>query len=283
MPTGPALALVTRIAVLAARVDHLVAALRLPGRAPLRDAIGGVAATLLHAPERDALGAALYDVSLSRARTFVPRWESTWLSASLPAAPARVLIGGAGTGREARHLRALGHTIDALEPAPRSASRCRAAVPDAIVATATYQQLAAAVLDGVSNDASPIASRHYDAVLLGWTSLMHVTSSAERARLFAALARIAPEGPWLATFYPRERAAPHGSAHRVGARAGRALAALRRAPITPAGDTERFGLICGFVDGLPREELESHARAHGRRVRWDGEDEGALRITLHRA
>ncbi|MCC6213566.1 MAG: hypothetical protein IT376_01765 [Polyangiaceae bacterium] len=266
-----------------AMAERLAPRLRLPGAAPIaaRELVGGIAGAWLHKDERDALGAALYDAGRRRARQRLAEWERRWFQGALPPAPARLLIGGAGTGREAVALAAAGYRVDALEPAPESAAECRRALgPAASVAEATYEALAASVLDDAPSPAARLASRRYDAVLLGWTSYMHVVAREERARLLLALDRLAPEGPILVTFRLASRARPRGASHRVGRALGARLASRRRPPPAPAGDHERFGVACGFLVGLTEADLVAEARAAGREVRWDGEVDGTARASL---
>jgi len=101
-------------------------------------------------------------------------WEARWFERRLPPAPARVLVGGAGTGREPVALVAAGYDVDCLEPARELVDRCRRAVPGGVVLQATYEELAAAVLDGAGGPAAAVAGQSYDAGVLGWTSLSYV-------------------------------------------------------------------------------------------------------------
>ena len=270
----------------AAHADRVGARVHAPAsaRVALRELLGGLAGTCLHEEERAALGRALYDATRRRARDHVPSWESTWFAQTLPQPPARVLVGGAGSGREAQHLERRGYRVDALEPAPGSAQECRARLADdAQVACASYESLSAAVLEGVPNAASPVARRSYDAALLGWTSLMHVTDASERLRLLRALDARCPQGPILLTFHPSRHARARGPGHRVGRALGSALRHLRSDRVEGADDALRFGVQSGFLRGLDPEELEASARAVGRVACVDGEDEGTLRMHLTRA
>lgn len=264
-------------------IERLAPRVRLPAAVPLaaRELVGGIAGAWLHKDERDALGATLYDAGRRLARQRLAAWEHRWFQGTLPPAPARLLIGGAGTGREAVALASEGYRVDALEPAPASAGECRRALgPASLVAEATYEALAAAVLDAAPNPAAGLACRRYDAVVLGWTSYMHVVTPEERARVLLALDQLAPRGPILVTFRLASRARPRGAPHRLGRAVGARLASRRRPTPAPAGENERFGVACGFLVGLTEAELVAEARQAGREARWDGEGDGTARASL---
>lgn len=263
--------------------ERLAARSGLAPSAPLaaRELLGGLAGTWLDADERASLGRDLYDAARERARAHVPDWERQWLAETLPPPPARILVGGAGTGREAVALLRSGYRVDALEPAPESAGACRRALgAPAVVAAVTYEQLAAAVLDGAHGLASELARERYDAVLLGWTSYMHLVTPEVRARVLLALDALCPSGPILITFRPADRARRRGTAHRVGRALGATLGCARRHPPSPAGAEERFGVACGFLVGITVADLAREAAACGRVVRMDGEDDGTVRASL---
>lgn len=248
----------------------------------LREATHGVLAAALHPDERSALGVALYESRLGTTREKLAPWEEAWFEADLPAPPGRILVGGAGDGREASWLAARGHHVAAFDPGTQATSRSQRALAASggVAVRATYEEWAAVVLDhrGI-RDANPALSARYDGVLLGWTSVMHVTDDHERSRLIETCDRICPDGPILLTFYPADRARPRGRAHRMGLRLGRRIARLRGGVELPA-DRESFGFACGFLRGWTVDEIESLAARFGRCAEWRGDDEGCLRVTL---
>jgi hypothetical protein len=212
----------------------------------------------------------LNQVSLGRAaaRARLAPWEEAWLARRLPPPPARVLVGGAGHGVEAAYLASAGYRVDALEPAAAAARACAAHAEE--VWTARFEDLSRVVLDGA---AGPLAGRRYDAVLLGWGSLSHVLDARERQRLFAAVARLAPAGPILASFILVTDETAPGRADRLGRRAGRALARLRRLPSPRDDGALLLGHWFGFIHQFTVDEIEALARACGRTVVWEHDDE----------
>jgi hypothetical protein len=241
---------------------------------------GGFLAEALTEAERNELGAALYDGAHRGPRAGgLFAWERDWFARRLPRPPARILVGGAGDGREAAPLAAQGYELDAFEPAARPAAACAARLGrSGRVVTCRYQDLSAAVLDGAGGPATSFVSRRYAAVLLGWGSLTHVLDAEERRRLLAACARLCPEGPVLASFWLRasDEVATPGRAERAGRALGRALGRLRGAePLQGC----RFGWWYGFGYAFGRAEIEALAAGAGRRVLWE-EASGYPHVTL---
>lgn len=191
-------------------------------------------------------------------------WEETWFADRLPRAPARVLVGGAGGGREAAALVERGYVVDAFDPSAPLVDVARERVgPDGRVAVAGYEDLAA--------DRMPagLLRPPYDAALLGWGSLMHVLAAPVREALFRRLDALCPRGPILASFYWRPgRERPRPAAWERGRRLGRWLVRARR--LAPQGDTQHlFGANIGFGWEYTRAEVEALAAACGRTVVWE--------------
>lgn len=231
-------------------------------QAAVHGALGGALVEALSDAEQTALTARLYAVSGAGPRGLFD-WERAWF-AGLP--PGRLLVGGAGAGREVRALRALGHAVDALEPVPT----LRGALIEAgaaQVAVADYGALADAVLDRATGPAATLEGP-YAAVLLGWGSLTHVLGTAERARLLRACHALCPAGPILASFWLT--GSPHAQAPsraaRLGRRLGRAAGRLRGHPPAPA--TRQFTRWAGFGACLTPAEVEALGLAVGRCTQW---------------
>lgn len=243
----------------------------------IRETAHGVLAHALDRDERQQLGITLYEDRLGSVRSELMAWERAWFAQDLPPPPARVLVGGAGAGRELRALEAMGYEVGGLEPGPDAVHRCIGALSSrAIAACATYEQLAAVVLDGANlPELEALVAKPWDASILGWTSMMHVLDDAERSRLFATFDRIT-RGPILGTFYPTSRAQRPGRPHALGTSIGRALGRARG--VAASGESESFGFACGFLRGWTRDEVERRAREVGREVLWRGDD-GCVRFT----
>jgi len=244
---------------------------------------GGFLSAALSTDERSALGIHLYDVSPAHRGTGLQPWEEAWLRRRLPPPPARLFVGGCGAGRELVALAASGYALDACEPAASLCATARARLGDqARVVGCSYEDLSAAILDGADNAAAPLAAARYDAVLLGWGSLTHVLDGGERVRLMRALDRLCPRGPILASFWSErfDRAPSADRAYRLGAAAGRAVAALRKLPGAPA--SELFTLHAGFAHRFTRDEIDALAASVGRAVHWDDDDTDYPHVTFAR-
>jgi hypothetical protein len=210
--------------------------------------------TYLSARQREQVSVSLYDIAFrpSSATRGLYEWERVWFERRLARPPARVLVGGAGGGRECAELLALGYHVDAFEPSTRAHRELMRGMPTGHLALrGDYAALNAAVLDGASNELSRLADgRTYDAVLLGWGSLTHVLDYDERARLMHSCNRLCPRGPILASFWMRSIASPRGRA-------------------------ETFRPWLGFASHLEPWQVEQLSRAIGRRVRWEHEGDYA--------
>lgn len=248
------------VALNAARLDSIA----MRGRGAALAFWRGFFTAALDTVEMGDLTIALYGLAPSGApKKGLQPWELDWYASSLPAAPCRVLVTAAGTGREVRELRRLGYSVDAFEPAPGHASRIEGA-PDAIIAAASYEDLVRATLGDSSSAAAPFVTRRYDAVILGWGSLTHVLERESQHAVLAACDALCPTGPILASFWPAAVAERRGRAFRGGRRAGRVVARLRRragartvAPEPP--DDLGFSFNVGFTRRFSREDLEALA------------------------
>lgn len=223
-------------------------------------ALGPLLASALSPSERVALGRVLYADAAGPA----PRpdgepfdWEKAWWAAALPPAPARLLLGGAGAGREARALVAAGYEVFAFDPLPAAVVALGALLGSAAVSCADYE----------TPEHWP-GPPHVDAVLFGWGSLTHVLDAAGRFRALAAAAA-RTDGPILASVWTREAfPAAAGRAARAGAAAGRVIGRARGLR-TPAPDDLGFAPWCGFGARIAPTELEAVGRALGRTVHFE--------------
>ena len=138
------------------------------------------------------------------------RGNRAWLARRLPPAPGRLLVGAAGSGREAAALQGLGYDVVALEPSDRAARHCEGRLePGSTVLRASYRELVAAVLDGTPSRLSLTSNDRFDAVLLGWGSFGHVLRQEQRHRLLEACDVLCPEGPiLLSVFLPPVQGRP---------------------------------------------------------------------------
>lgn len=153
-------------------------------------------------------------------------WELAWLNAELPEAPAKILVGGAGSGREVAWLLERGHAVLAFDPAPAYVAAANRGLADPNLLgflCGGYEEL----LDPAHELARAVA-RHgpYGVVLLGWGSFSHVPEPAHRLATLQVLSRLCPAGPLLMSCWLRHEDAPSNQdrAFAMGWRLGTALA-----------------------------------------------------------
>ena len=219
----------------------------------------------LNATEQTDLTIAIYDQHAGRTESLFT-WEKTWFEAVLPPPPARVLVGGAGRGREVLALRAFGYAVDAFEPTPTASPQLSAAVGPGLALTGSHEDLVRACR-GERGPLAALAARRYDAVLVGWTSLSHVLDARERYALFEVCQTLCPHGPILASFFlsydpaleRRSRARKWGAA--LGSKLARARGFTQPAA---APGFDRFLVHAGITHVFDRAELEALGRSIGR-------------------
>lgn len=232
--------------------------------AGVRDGLWGFLGGVLSADEKSRLGVELYDASDEYRASPRHDWEDAWLRRWLPPAPARVLVGAAGAGREVIFLRGGRYEVTALEPSAALAGACRAGAPGSRVIEARYEDVAAG---------RALAGERFDAVLLGLGSLSHVLDAPSRIDLVGALARMCDRGPVLASVLapPRSRGDvttwSGGRAARMGRALARPIRAARHLPDVEPGEVVFGGL--GFARLFTRRELCALGDAAGRRTIFD--------------
>lgn len=197
-------------------------------------------------------------------------WEERWFDADLPPRPGKILVGGAGTGRELRHLARLGHALVAFDPVPSFLARARTmegGAPSPVILAGAYEDLVEPETECARGFASAVESHApFDAVLLGWGSFTHLVTARDRQALLEKLRTLCPSGPLLGSFWTRADDAPPrtGRSIRLGRRLG-ALLAGSRPPCTEPDDVIRGH--CGFAHLFTPTELHALARSAGYEVR----------------
>jgi len=190
-------------------------------------------------------------------------WERAWFEQHLPTSPGRILVGGAGCGRECAWLRQRGWVVDAYEPSRVAAERCQRVVApgDGVCVVAAHEDFSDAVLDGRANACTSLGQRSYTAVLLGWGSFSHVLDPKQRARIVEASTRIST-GPVLASARLSDQTIAPLRAERLGRAIGLRLGG-RDMPFRIQYQPE-----VGLAATLASAELEEIAHRAHRRVEW---------------
>lgn len=227
-----------------ATLELLRSGLPASARAPFTDAI--FASQPTYSPGGHRFSEALFD--WERAALQHPAWPRS----------GRVLLGGAGGGRELSALSVLGYEVDAFEPSSLADDLARVAhgAPTACTALrGDYASLVRALTGGDGPLRSLAPPRAYDAVVLGWASFSHLLVPSAQRALLSALRRAWPSAPVLL------------SVHRLPSVASlpRAARAVRRVASTlgwpGAALPEAVDLLpfAGFVYRFSERELEELA------------------------
>jgi hypothetical protein len=191
-------------------------------------------------------------------------WEREWLEADLPPAPARILLGGAGTGRETRFLSGRGYSITGFDPIEKAVERARGLAggkPTEIYLVGSYEQLADPKTEKDRAFSEYIQSLSpFDAVLLGWGSFTHIVTYDLRLMTLKRCMELCPHGPLLLSYWARfgDQQASVSRAARLGMRIGAAAAGFRREL-----DENDTVVASGFGHTFTKGEIEQLAEKAG--------------------
>lgn len=201
MPSG-----LTRLAARAVRATYLIdrayrrfdrlrsaAVLRL-AREAFYDAYNGVAYSKTPS----------YDPSSASFRSALFDWEERAIAAWFPAPPARVLICGAGGGREAAVLARRGYQVTAFDPAEPLVRAFAASEPGRLIDVYRGAYGTLPVVWKTSGEPVDLsAGVRFDAAVLGWSSLSHLRGDQACVDALRAVAGLTA-GPMLASYFSRD-------------------------------------------------------------------------------
>ena len=192
-------------------------------------------------------GAPRYRPESARFREYLFPFEEKVVTEFFPKPPARLLLGGAGGGREALALARRGYEIVAFEPAQLLVDQLAGAAAD----------LPIDVRRGSYGDLAHLfaPSERFDATVFGWGSFSHLRTDEARREALAEYARLT-DGPILVSFLAlKTEPTPRLSRFRriVPRRAGR-------------HPTDVFAMTIGLYHPVEEEEIRDLARGAGLRV-----------------
>lgn len=231
--------------------------------------------------DRTRLTSALFD----RQKTYLPGgntfaqglfyWECEMLVSPFPQ-QGRLLVGGAGGGREATVLADRGYSVFAFDP---SAELVRVGAPllaerGVILVCASYEDVVS-VAAGAPSPLDPAFTTPFDGVLLGWGSLSLVVSDADRLALMAALRKLNPRAPVVLSFDELVDPELPGS---LVARVREFMRRLyvRFGAVGYTGEPMRYASWAGIIRMSSIEEVGSVARSAGYRVEKHGSAPGRI-------
>jgi hypothetical protein len=132
-------------------------------------------------------------------------WEAEVIAGTFPDPPGRVLIGGAGGGREAFALASRGYQVVAFEPSEtlaRSMVEHGTAGVDVEALIGRYEELPWLTNAATGARFDVRAGGPFDAALFGWTSFSHLRTRAARVSALRSVAGLT-NGPLVLSFYAR--------------------------------------------------------------------------------
>jgi hypothetical protein len=180
-----------------------------------------------------------------------------------PPPPAKVLVGAAGWGREARVLAAMGYSVVAFEPVRRLAEKMAsetAPLGSVRVYRGTFQDMPflEALPTGARGDLRNDGP--FDAAIVGYGSLSHLLRDAQRVETLRRFAEVT-QGPILVSFYASFPEAAFPERLPAAAHTGWLRRWLRQRKARRG--TSRFQMNGGYFRLLSREEIEGMASEVG--------------------
>jgi hypothetical protein len=185
-------------------------------------------------------------------------WEEDMIARAFPKPPGRVLVGGAGGGREAFALAARGFEVVAFDPSQGLAHSMAGRAQDVPAVTplvGRYEDLPRLRRAATHAEADVRALGPFSVALFGWTSFSHIRRSAERVAALRAASSVT-DGPVVISFFLR-RDGP-GGPQRLTQRVGKALGL--------AYDGDQFTPYIGLFHKSSLEELEAELAGAGLRI-----------------
>ena len=219
---------------------------------------------------------AINQIIWGRANSYLPGGASfekglfEWERRAITEAPfpqaGRILLGGAGGGRELVQLCRRGFDVVAFEPYEQLCEGARQAVasfPNSVVVRASYRDLVTAAQEHTGPLASHVPNAVFDAVLFGWASFNHVFTGLDRRELLCAARRIAPKAPLLLSFL-MVRDVENGRLDRLRPCIRRICELLGSPSARCPGDV--FWPHAGFTHLVSQGDLEAAAGDSGYRI-----------------
>jgi hypothetical protein len=178
----------------------------------------------------------------------------------------RILLGGAGGGRELVELCRRGFDVVAFEPSGRlceSARQVIASFPRADVVQASYRDLVNAANEHAGPLAPHVLNTSFDAIFFGWASFNFALADLNACELLSAARLISPQAPILLSV---------GMSLAETGRLGRLRRVLRRInKLLGAPSARRPGdywCVGGFGHLLSEDEFISAVRDSGYRLQY---------------
>lgn len=148
-------------------------------------------------------GAQGYDPSAPGFRSYLFPWEEQVIERYFPAPPARVLVGGGGSGRETFALLDLGYEVTMFDPSEGLLTLMGKGLKPGLpveVYRGAYEALPLLhEVDPQGGTRSLQEFERFDAAMLGWGSFSHVRTTGQRIHALRSFEQVT-EGPIVVSF-----------------------------------------------------------------------------------
>jgi hypothetical protein len=192
-------------------------------------------------------------------------WEDHVIATFFPRPPARLLVGGAGAGREALALAERGYEVVAFEPVhPLATAMARVILADGKAGRVRALRGGYGDLPHLAGADDPSRVEvtglgPFDAAIVGWGSFSHLRTEALRLHTLRAFGALTA-GPILVSFIvvkpPAAASSPRGSSVRRGMLTG----LIRRRGRDP---DDRFSMRTGYQHPVSEDEVAALAELAG--------------------
>ncbi len=232
--------------------------------------LSGIALSALDPDHWTKLTSHIYSARGDYQRDGLFSWEKKWFDKDLPPAPCRILIGGAGTGREVIALMDLGYEVVAFDPASSFVKKTQDLQQKRACLAfeqGTYKDMADESSETAARLNTTIQSHApYDAVVFGWGSYTHIASETVRIDVLKKCLHLAPGAPVLLSFWMRgddtERARTR--AWKAGWRLGQLFVGQKNPRAEDPGDD--ISGRAGYGHFFSRREIERIAKEAGYKI-----------------
>lgn len=198
-------------------------------------------------------------------------WELALLEHPVVPRSGKVLLAGAGGGRELRALIERGYSVFGFEPAEALLKGARAVAEEGRRATCVQGRFADLHLAVRGQGPLAGAPAPFDLIYFGWGSFTHVTRAQEQLEVLQAALALGPRAPLILSFWVRQQP--------LDSKRDRFRRGVRRLLARLGGAEPDPGLVvhdeCGFAYLFERSQLETLAARAGYRVALFAEEDFA--------
>jgi len=191
-----------------------------------------------------------YYVSAKHMKLF--DWEMEVIDEYFPKAPARILIGGCGRGREVLNFLKMGYEVICFDPCTEFITDMQLHIKDKHILASlkcTYEDL-------IDDDSIVEQFAPFDAFLFGWGSFAHIMDNNQRDEILRVAKRICPNGPIVLSW-------PRVAGFEVGPKTKALRSILEFIGLDNHKSDDSYHRDSGFVKTLNNEIVSEMAKRTG--------------------